>query len=498
MHKTVIAKVIGLLLLVLGLLAFVPLGAAWYSDQALLPWIIMALSFLGTGCALAFIGRKTNTERDLGIREGVAVTTLFWITSSLLASLGIYFAHPSSSFIQAWFEAMSGLTTTSYSIFGASDSEHAFSLSQLDNGILIWRALLQWLGGIGIVVISIALIPLLVGGSGFKMYRAEMPGLSADRLSPRLATTAQIILGVYLVFTLLITVLLVICGVSPFHAICHGLTTVSTGGFSTFDNNIEGMNSHVAEWILILAMIMGALNFSLLLTALRGKPLSILRNTEARAFLIILLCAWAICAVSLSWQSDIYTNTHDLLRDSLFQVCSLGSSTGFATGFENDPAGWNAWPSACIIVIIGLMICGGCAGSTAGGIKVIRLLLSIAAARRELRRFIEPARVSSMTIDNRKVDDPVLLQVAAYVAVFGVTIAIGTLAFAFLGNDLKVSFSAALTSVSNIGPGMGDIGGTGGFRNLNDASLCMSTFLMLIGRLELLGALMILRPKHWR
>ena len=499
MHKSVIAKVLGLLLLVQALIALAPLYAAWYSDEALSPWLIMCGSFVGAGLGLAFIGRKSSPERDLGIREGVAVTFFFWAVSSILAAIGICLAHPTCGFIHAWFEGMSGLTTTGSSIFGSSDPEDPFAISNLPNGILIWRALLQWMGGIGIIVISIALIPLLIGGSGFQMYRAEMPGLSADRLSPRLATTAQIILGLYIGFTIVVTVLLLLCGISPFHAICHSMTTVATGGFSSFDNSIEGMNSHTAEWIIIFAMIIGGLNFSLLLSAIRGKPLKIFRNTEAKVFLFMILFAWAVCACSLAWHSDVYDGkTHDLLRDSLFNVASMGTSTGYATGYDANHFGWSNWPSACIIVMVMLMICGGCAGSTAGGMKVIRVVLSFAAARREMRRFIEPARVTSMKIDGRQVNDRVILQVGAYVGIYAISLFIGTLGYALLGNNITVSFSAALTAISNMGPGLGDIGTHHHFRDLSEPSLLLSTFLMLLGRLELIGALMTIRPKHWR
>ncbi|NRA40311.1 MAG: TrkH family potassium uptake protein [Planctomycetes bacterium] len=503
MNPAVIAKVLGMLLIVLGCISAVPITAALYSAEDIAPWVIMALVFFVSGISLLIIGRKSIPEKDLGISEGMAITTLFWTISSAISAIGLWHASPGIGFIHAWFESMSGLTTTGSTIFGSHINDAGIEIGtlivDLDNSVKIWRALLEWMGGIGIVVISIALIPLLIGGSGFQMYRAEMPGLSADRLAPRLATTARIILGLYVIFTALISIALYLSDVPLFHAICHAMTTVSTGGFSTFDNSVEGLQSHAAEWIIILGMILGAINFSIIVSSIRGKPLSIWHNSEARTFLCLLLIAWAAVAVSLGCCDDLYAgHTGDLIRDSLFQVVSIGTSTGYGTGYDTHPEAWTAWPSFAVCIIIMCMICGGCAGSTAGGMKLVRILIAIRACRRELRRFMEPARITPMTLDNRPINDRIVLQVAAFIALYAFSFILGGLALAMCGNSLEVSFSASLSAISNIGPALGDVGPSRNFRGLNQPSLCISIFLMLLGRLEFFGVLMTLRPKHWR
>ncbi len=499
MNKSVIAKVLGLLLIFLGLIAFAPCVSAIYSKEPILPWLEMTGVFWGSGFILIALGWKSKPQTDLGIREGIAITSLFWLISSAIAAIGIWSSHTHCTYIQAWFESMSGFTTTGASIFGAQSSDDPYAIAQLNNSALLWRAMLQWMGGIGIVVISIALIPLLIGNSGFQMYRAEMPGFSNSKLAPRLATTARIILGLYLVSSIIIAFALIICGVPPFHAVCHAMCTVSTGGFSTYDNNIEGLQSIGAEWIIIGAMLLSAINFSLLVTAIRNKPLDLLRNTETKYFLICIGLAWCTCMGVLLLQSDIYTNDyHDLIRDSLFHVISMGSTTGFFTGLDDNPGSWGTWPSGCLAVLFLLMIVGGCAGSTAGGLKVIRMIISYRAARREMNRFMEPSRVTPIELEGRLLNDRTIYQVCAYLAIYLITVAIGILCYCLLGNDLSVSCSASISCVSNIGPGLGSIGPGQNFRGLNDASLLISILLMLLGRLELIGILMTLRPKHWR
>ena len=503
MNIGIISKINGMLLILLGVLTGIPLLLAHYESEDITPWLWCAGTFICVGGLGIFAGLKSDAQKDLGIREGIAITTLFWLAASLIAAIAIWLDVPRTTFMQAWFECMSGLTTTGSTIFASvldeNGVETATPISSLPASILFWRALLQWMGGIGIVVISIALIPLLIGKSGFQLYRAEIPGLNADKLTPRLSTTARILVGFYMAMTLVITLALMLFGTSFFNALCHAMSTVSTGGFSTFDNSAEGLNSSACEWIIIFGMFVGGINFSILLQCLRGKPMSLWNNTEARTYTYMIIVAWAIIALCLFFQSDFYDdNRHDLIRDSLFQVCTIITSSGFGSGYDTTPTSWDAWPPTAMMVIIVLMFCGGCAGSTAGGFKIARIIVLFKSIRRETRRYYEPARVTPITINGQQLNDRTIFQVNAFLFMYIASVALGTLGFALLGHTPSTSLTASLTAISNIGPGIGEIGPSKSFRTFNDASLLLSIWLMLLGRLELLTVLLTFYPKSWR
>ena len=395
-------------MLLLSLTGCIPLLTdAWYGFPTQ-PWWIMLGATLGLATGLLLIGRKAD-PLGMGIREGLAITTLIWIVASLCASIGITLAAPGTHWVAGWFEAMSGFTTTGSTIFG----DHII-IDDLSPGVKMWRAVMQWMGGIGIVVISLALLPLLVGGSGFQVYRAEVPGLDTDRLAPRIRDTAKILFRFYIILTFGMGLLLLLCGLSPFDAICHAMTTVATGGFANYGNSVEGLQSVAAEWVIILGMVVAGVNFGLLVQAVLGKPMR-LWSAETKLYLgLIVGCSTAI-ALNLGFTEPAYDGkTHDLIRDSLFQVSSLITSSGFGSGYDTVSASYGGWPllSQCLLVF--LMLGGGCAGSTAGGIKLIRYLVAVKALRRELLRYIEPARIVPIRLDGHKVNDQMVLQVMGF------------------------------------------------------------------------------------
>ena len=506
MNIPIIARVLGALLVFLALFWAYPLGVAWFHDEPLMPWYIMnGVSILG-GLGLMAFGLRAR-DKDMSMREGIAVTSLAWVAASLVSALGIQLAVPEATWMMCWFEAMSGFTTTGSSVFGShivDGQEIGVLIGELPKGVLMWRSLMQWMGGLGIVVFSLAIIPLLMGGSaGFQMYRAEVPGLTADRLAPRLASTARILLSVYCILTIVVAVALFACGVSPFVAINHACTTIASGGFSTYDDSVGGMNSAAAEWVIIVGMFAAGLNFSLLIGAIRGRLKRIWDNTEARVYILLVLSVWLIIMGIHSVFDHEYANNlsgkvHELARDSLFQIVSLVTSTGYGTGFEHHPLSWDSWPGSAKILLLGLMICGGCAGSTAGGAKLVRFIVAWKACRRELRRYLEPARVTPISLDGHPIPDRMVLQVVGFLMIYFASWLVGTFMLTLLGNDLNIACSAALTALSNIGPGIESIGPAGNFRTMNDASLGVSVFLMLLGRLEFFGVLITLMPRHWR
>ncbi|TVR08382.1 MAG: TrkH family potassium uptake protein [Planctomycetota bacterium] len=494
MNISIVARILAYLVLGLAIVGLLPLLFSLFGDRrGPWPWLAMIATALGVAALLLWQGRNARVK-DLSIREGIAITSLVWIVASLIGAVGIRLATPEISYLMAWFEAMSGFTTTGSTIFGET-----IAISGLDRGVLVWRHLMQWLGGLGIVVISLSLLPLLTGGGGFSLYRAEMPGITNERLAPRIADTARWLVTFYLALTIAVTLALWATGASLFHSFCHALSTVATGGFSTFDNSIDGFASASAEWIIIIGMIGGALSFALLIAALRGHTERLWASTETRVFLALLTIAGALVCYDVATHNQWYsTSTHDLIRHSLFNVISTGTTTGFAVGYNaSDGASWSAWPAGSHMVLILLMIVGGCTGGTAGGSKVIRWVVAWKALHSELRRFVEPARVTAVAVNGKPLDSQAVRQVGSFFFILFLCWAGGSLLIALAGQDLITSLGTALTAVTNNGPGLGATGVDGNFAAIGPLGHLTCIFLMLVGRLEFFGFIALCSSRHW-
>ncbi|MFW5750080.1 MAG: TrkH family potassium uptake protein [Planctomycetota bacterium] len=495
MNLGIIARALGALLWLLAATGIAPLLMDWSSGEPLRPWTVMLVVAVGLGAILLLLGRR-GSANDLHVREGMAITTLTWLVFSLVAGLGIHLAAPPASYIHGWFEAMSGFTTTGSTIFG---DPGFLRIEELTPGLKLWRSIIQWMGGIGIVVISLSVLPMLMGASGFQMYRAEVPGLDKDRLAPRIADTARILVSFYLALSASVVVALMLCGVSLFDAVCHTFTCVSTGGFSPYDDSIEGLGSVAAEWVLLIAMLASGINFGLILLALRGRLRRFWRSSELRLYLGLIVAAWVLLIAVLAAQPGIYVGqAHDLIRDAGFQTVSMATTTGFGTGYDTVPAAWDAWPAVAQLVLLFLMIGGACSGSTAGGMKMVRYIVAWRGARRELRRYTEPARLTPISLDGAPLRDPVVTRVGAFIAIYAVSWAVGTLLIALGGNSAEVAASASLSALSNIGPGLGTIGPAENYRSIGEPSQVVCLCLMLLGRLEFFGVLATLWPQNWR
>jgi len=383
---TTVARFLAPLLFFFAALAGIPLAISLVdpagNPHGPRPWLATIALGWAAAAGLRWIGRRADPE-DLHLREGLALTALFWFGASLIAAVGIHLGTPPEvTWSGSLFEAVSGLTTTGSSVLGGPVAPES-----LDPSLLMWRSLLQWLGGIGIVVMALTLLPLFAGGGGFALFRSEVPGIRAERLVPRIADTARILVLFYLALTAAVTAGLLACGVGTFDAVNHAMTTVSTGGFSTRSDSVEGLRSPAAEWVIIAGMYLAALDFGLMLRSLAGRPDGLFASSQWRWFSLVLIAATALVVLVLAADGR-YASLHDLVRDSAFQVASIGSSTGFGTGYDVSGYGgasWEAWPAAAAIAILALMAVGGCTGSTAGGFKFARLLVLIATARREVR-----------------------------------------------------------------------------------------------------------------
>jgi trk system potassium uptake protein len=447
-----------------------------------------SLAFAGSTVvclALGLVGyRRTSLDRDLTIREGYAVVSLSWIAIGVVGALPYLFTGVLTSPAAALFESVSGFTTTGATVFNDIES--------LPRGILFWRSLTQWIGGMGIIVLGIAILPFL-GIGGMQLFRAEVPGPTPERLQPRIAQTAKLLWYVYAGLTVLQIVLLLLAGMSWFDAVNHALATVSTGGFSPRNASIAFYESGVIQYIVILFMYLAALNFTLHYRALLGAPGRYLKDTEWRAFTYILIAATAIVAFS-GWRSGLHAgdSAEHLVRDALFQVISIATTTGFVT-FDYD-----RWPAAANLVLLVLMLIGGMAGSTAGGMKVIRVYALVRQSITALKRSLHPRAVVVTRVGTRIIRDDDLLNILAFILLYISLLAAGALVMALLGHDILTSVGASAATIGNVGPGLGDVGAIENYGWMGPVSHLMLVFLMLVGRLEIFTVLLLFHPDLWR
>lgn len=480
MNLTVTLRILGALLLFLAVALFVPLPfSLYYADGAWPAFLLSALicALVGGGVFLPFRGAK-----ELTVREGFAVVTFGWTTFALFGALPYLFSGAIASPMDAVFETMSGFTTTGSTILTAIES--------LPPSLLFWRSLTQWLGGMGIIVLSLAILPML-GVGGMQLFKAEVPGPTTDRLRPRIQDTAKMLWGVYFLLTLAETVLLMLGGMGFFDALCHSFTTLSTGGFSTRNASVAAFNSGYIDYVITLFMILAGINFALHFQVLRGRTRDFFRSEELRIYLGLILVATLVVMV-FNALGGIYTGLVDSLRFSLFQVASIMTTTGFGT------ADFELWPVLAQYILVLLMFIGGCAGSTSGGIKVARILLLFKHAQVQVFRLIHPRAVRIVKLGRRPVDREVLQAILGFFALFVGVFVCGSLLVAASGLDLVSAAAAVIACLANIGPGLGSVGPLDNFAHVPDFGKLVLIVCMLMGRLELFTVLVLFFPSFWR
>lgn len=494
MNVGVIARTLGLLLFAVSVVGLIPMAVDWSAELPIDPWLWMCGSGLGSGALLVLVGRSA-AGREVGPREGAAITVGAWLAMAAVSSVGLHLAIPGATVVDAWFESMSGLTTCGASAFG----EH-LSLDAMTPGVKLWRALLQWMGGVGVIALGLVLLPMLAGGASFQLFRSEASGLALDRLTPRLGDTVRFILVYNLTLNLIVALALSACGVDWFESVCHAMATVSTGGFSPHDANVGALRNAAAEWVLIGGMLMAGVNFALVVAALRGQPRALWRSEEVRAYLATILICSAMVAVLVSLRHPGYAQeSHAAVRHAVFAVTSLGTSTGFTLGFDHDPHGWGGWPAPAVAI---LMLCSvgiACTGSTVGGAKMLRLLLLGKSTRRVLIQFSEPAMVAPATIDGRPVGTHAILLALAWVACFATTLVVGTVVLLLLAPlDMLSATTTVFSALTNAGPGLGEFSPERSSQAAGPAGMVLLSLLMLVGRLEFIAVLVLLSWRTWR
>ncbi len=423
----------------------------------------------------------TRGPIDLSRRDGFGVATFGWLFASAFGALPYLLSGVIADPVPALFETMSGFTTTGASVLT--------DLETLPRGILFWRAMTHFFGGMGVLVLCVAILPFLKVG-GMQIYRAEVPGPTKDRLTPRISTTAKLLWGAYLLFCVLETILLMLGGMSLFDSWCHTCATMATGGFSPRTASVGAYDSTYIDVVVILFMFIAGANFALHLKLLRGKPFEYFRDAEFRFYLLFWLFACLILTFNV-WGS-IYDTLGESLRAAFFQGTSILTTTGFVT------EDFDRWPETSRILLILLMFVGGCAGSTGGGVKNIRVLAGIKGLFRELLIYMRPDAVKTIRIGGNNVKNEVVSNISAFLLIFVLLFAAGSLAMTAFTPDLGTAASSTIACLGNIGPGLNGVGAMQNYAGIPNLGKALLILFMLLGRLELYTVLVIFLPSFWR
>ena len=476
-------RILGRLVLLLAVAQMLPLVVALVYDEsgAAFAFLLSALITAVAGAVMAFAIRD-DPEADHYRREAILIVVGGWVLASAFGAIPYLAAGTTSSPVDALFESASGFTTTGATIL--TDIEAA------DRSILFWRSFTQWLGGMGIVVLFVALLPQLGPGARF-LYRLEVPGPKAETVGPRISKTAAVLWKVYLLFTLLQTALLMAVGLDLYDALTHTFSTLSTGGFSPRADSIAAFDSVAVELIVIFFMIVAGTNFSLFLAVPRERLKAFARDSEFRIYLAILGLGIVAVAGDLMLQGA-YQNPAEALLDSAFQVASILTTTGFGT------ADFELWPTFSTLFLVALMFVGGSAGSTSGSMKIMRMVIGIKTAFREVKLIFSPSSVLTVFVDRKPVPDSVARAVAGFFILYLSSWAIGTLLLAIGSPDIVTAATAAAATIGNIGPGLGAVGPTDNFAFFNDAHKLLMVVLMWVGRLEMYSFAAIVTAMFWR
>ncbi len=445
-------------------------------------WPLLSAMAITVGCGGLLWGVSRHQNRDLTQREGILLTVFIWIGASLFGGFPFLFAPGIDSFTDAVFESASGVTTTGASIL--TDVE------ALSRPVLLWRALSSWLGGMGIVVLVIAVLPL-VGHGGMHLYRAEFSGAKSEKLRPRVAETATSLWGIYVALTAAVCLLLMLAGLDGFDAVTHSFATLATGGFSSRTASIGAFSNPAVEYLVTLFMFLGGTSFILHYRAiLERRPLAAFRDHEFRHYLAAVVVPSAIACVLLHWQLGY--DIEKAVRSSLFQITSILTTTGFSTDdFE-------LWPPLGQLILLVLMFTGGCTGSTAGGMKISRIALLAKVVSREFKRMVERHGVFAVRLGGRVVPEPAIQSLLNLVYLAFVVNFASCLALAAVGVDVLTSISAVAASMFNIGPALGSVGPTENYSHLPDLAKWVLSFDMIAGRLEFYTLLVTVTPWFWR
>ncbi len=507
MNFSAIFYILGNLLLLLALILFVPAMIAGYFFQIsasyeqflhseFFAFSISILLAILTGVLCKYLFHY-DSRSEIGVREGFAIVTLGWLSLSFFGALPFYISQSCPTMIDAYFETMSGFTTTGATVIS--------NIEGLAPGVLFWRSLTHWIGGMGIVALSVAILPLL-GAGGYQLFRAEVPGPTTDRLTPRIAETAKKLWLVYILLTLIETILLMCGGMPLYDSLCHAFGTLATGGFATKNASIGHYDSAYFDWVITFFMFLAGCNFVLHYHLFfRGNWKTFFHSAELKVYIAILLIATlGISGILVAHSDDLsiyepvsdanhdYGNFFGSLRYTAFQVVGVVTTTGFAT------ANFDAWPDSARWILFMLMFCGGCAGSTSGGMKIIRLMVLAKAALREIYRLIHPHEIVQVKISGTTISPQVISNIVGFSILFMGLFGFFSLVMTFCGMDLVTSFSSVAATLGNIGPGLAKVGAYENYAWVSAPGKVVLTFCMLLGRLEIYSVMVLFLPGLWQ
>lgn len=475
-----VLSVLGFLLVAVGLAMLTSIGFALHYNEELSPILWSGFSTIVFGGGMLLFFRKETVE-ELGLREGFAIVTFGWVIVPLLGSLPFMISGAIPSFTDAYFETISGFTTTGASILTDIES--------LPKWLLYWRALTHWLGGMGIIVLSLAILPLL-GIGGMQLYKAEVAGPTKDKLTPRVAETARLLWGVYVLLTVAEVIFLMFGGMSLFDAVCHSFATIATGGFSTKNGSIAAFNSAYIEWVITIFMLVSGTNFALHYSWMRGR-FAYFRDDEFRFYLISFFLALGLITVVVavpSYGGDYGT----AFRYAAFNLASVMSCTGFAT------ADFALWAPIAQITLFFMMFPGACAGSTGGGMKNVRVLLLLKAAVNELKKLVHPKLVVPVRLNGKMIEPEILFTIAGFIILYLVTFSTSSIILTATGLDIVSSMSAVASSMANIGPGLNTVGPMDNYAHLTDFAKWVLNACMVLGRLEIYTVFVLFSSAFWK
>ena len=470
------------MLAIIGLsMLFPALVGLFYGETNLFAYLYSMVGCLSVSIPVWLLTRRS---RKLSIKDGFALVAFAWIVVAIAGSLPFYFTGAIPNFTDAWFEAMSGVTTTGATIIGNVNTlPHLENgIESLPKGILFWRSFLQWIGGMGIIVFTIAILPLL-GVGGVQLFKAEVPGPVADKIKPRVKETAKILWMVYVGFTVLQMVLLRLAGMPLFDAICHAFTTMPTGGFSTQNASIAAYNSPLIQYIVIFFMFVAGINFTLHFRTITGNFTALFKDYELKVYIVTIVFATFVIFLSLSASNSDWS--HKSFMVSLFQSIAIMTGTGYAN------ADYEMWPYFCQLALFILMFFGAMGGSTSGGMKLTRIIVLIKYAATETRRMLHSRAIIPIRIGERSINDDIVRNTLGFFLIYLSIFVLTALVLTAFNLDLISAFGAAASAIGNVGPAFGEFGPTDNYALLNPIGKWMLSFCMLLGRLEIFTILVL-------
>lgn len=479
-NTKIIAYVLGILLWVEGAMFLISMGVSlYYHEESYKAFLYTLIINLVAGGLLMAYGKGANNR--VTRRDGYCIVSLTWILFSLSGMLPFIFSGEIPSAANAFFETMSGFTTTGATILDDIES--------LSYGMLFWRSLTQWIGGLGMVCFTIAILPIF-GGSNQQLFSAEATGVTHDKIHPKISIMTKWIWTIYTCLTVVLIILLMFGGMNWFDAVCHAFCTTATGGYSTKQASIAHWHSPFIEYVISIFMILSCINFSLYFLLMKGKVKRILLDSELRWYLGSIFVITFIITLSLIFQKGY--GVEQAFRSAFFQVSSLHTSCGFATDDYTE------WPQYTWMLIIFAMLAGGCTGSTGGGIKNMRIMILFHNIKNEFKRLIHPNAVLPVRINRHVLPQTTLNAVVTFTIVYLLCVFIGWTALMAMGMDFMEAFSTVVSSLGNVGPGLGHFGPDYSWNAMPDAAKWLLSFFMLIGRLELFSVLVLFSPAFWK